>query len=591
MADSSPERRFTRIDRLPPYVFNITAELKMAARRRGEDIIDFSMGNPDGATPPHIVEKLCTVAQRPDTHGYSTSRGIPRLRRAISRWYQDRYEVDIDPESEAIVTIGSKEGLAHLMLATLDHGDTVLVPNPSYPIHIYGAVIAGAQVRSVPLVEGVDFFNELERAIRESYPKPKMMILGFPSNPTAQCVELEFFEKVVALAKRYDVLVVHDLAYADIVYDGWKAPSIMQVPGARDVAVEFFTLSKSYNMAGWRIGFMVGNKTLVNALARIKSYHDYGTFTPLQVAAIAALEGDQQCVHDIAAQYKRRRDVLVKGLHEAGWMVEMPKASMYVWAKIPEPYAAMGSLEFAKKLLQDAKVCVSPGIGFGDYGDTHVRDRTAKAYGCELLVHKNPEGVAMGINPFVHGSAKHTDIMKTEGLKQALNKYGFDAAFGGARRDEEKSRAKERIYSFRDRFHRWDPKNQRPELWHNYNGQINKGESIRVFPLSNWTELDIWQYIYLENIEIVPLYLAAERPVLERDGMLMMIDDDRIDLQPGEVIKKQMVRFRTLGCWPLTGAVESSAQTLPEIKPSAAAVSVTASCWACRSLPPLHRQF
>ncbi|MCE0801822.1 alanine transaminase [Buttiauxella sp. A2-C1_F] len=373
MADSSPKRRFSRIDRLPPYVFNITAELKMAARRRGEDIIDFSMGNPDGPTPPHIVEKLCTVAQREDTHGYSTSRGIPRLRRAISRWYKDRYDVEIDPESEAIVTIGSKEGLAHLMLATLDHGDMVLVPNPSYPIHIYGAVIAGAQVRSVPLVEGVDFFAELERAIRESYPKPKMMILGFPSNPTAQCVELEFFEKVVALAKRYDVLVVHDLAYADIVYDGWKAPSIMEVPGARDVAVEFFTLSKSYNMAGWRIGFMVGNKELVNALARIKSYHDYGTFTPLQVAAIAALEGDQQCVRDIAEQYKRRRDVLVKGLHEAGWMVECPKASMYVWAKIPEQYAQMGSLEFAKKLLQDAKVCVSPGVGFGDYGDTHVR--------------------------------------------------------------------------------------------------------------------------------------------------------------------------------------------------------------------------
>ena len=251
----------------------------MAARRRGEDIIDLSMGNPDGATPPHIVEKLVQVAQRDDTHGYSTSRGIPRLRRAISNWYKERYEVDIDPESEAIVTIGSKEGLAHLMLGTLDHGDTVLVPNPSYPIHIYGAVIAGAQVRSVPLVPGVDFFNELERAIRESIPKPKMMILGFPSNPTAQCVELDFFERVVALAKQYDVLVVHDLAYADIVYDGWKAPSIMQVPGAKDIAVEFFTLSKSYNMAGWRIGFMVGNPELVSALARIKSYHDYGTFT------------------------------------------------------------------------------------------------------------------------------------------------------------------------------------------------------------------------------------------------------------------------------------------------------------------------
>lgn len=376
MTDKSgvrPVRHFSRIDRLPPYVFNITAELKMAARRRGEDIIDFSMGNPDGATPPHIVEKLCAVAQRDDTHGYSTSRGIPRLRRAISRWYEDRYQVEIDPEDEAIVTIGSKEGLAHLMLATLDHGDTVLVPNPSYPIHIYGAVIAGAQVRSVPLIPGVDFFVELERAIRESIPKPKMIILGFPSNPTAQCVELDFFERVVALAKEHDIIVVHDLAYADIVYDGWTAPSIMQVPGAKDVAVEFFTLSKSYNMAGWRIGFMVGNKELVHALARIKSYHDYGTFTPLQVAAIAALEGDQQCVRDIAEQYRQRRNVLVKGLHEAGWMVDNPKASMYVWARIPDEYRDMGSLEFAKKLLADAKVCVSPGIGFGDYGDDYVR--------------------------------------------------------------------------------------------------------------------------------------------------------------------------------------------------------------------------
>ena len=301
MTEPVSSRRFARIERLPPYVFNITAELKMAARRRGEDIVDFSMGNPDGPTPPHIVEKLCQVAQRPDTHGYSTSKGIPRLRRAISRWYADRYDVEIDPESEAIVTIGSKEGLAHLMLATLDRGDTVLVPNPSYPIHIYGAVIAGAQIRSIPMAPGIDFFAELERGIRESIPKPKMMILGFPSNPTAQCVELDFFERVIALAKQYDVLVVHDLAYADITFDGWKAPSIMQVPGAKDIAVEFFTLSKSYNMAGWRIGFMVGNAELVNALARIKSYHDYGTFTPLQVAAIAALEGDQQCVRDIAA--------------------------------------------------------------------------------------------------------------------------------------------------------------------------------------------------------------------------------------------------------------------------------------------------
>lgn len=370
---TSGQRRFARIDRLPPYVFNITAELKMAARRRGEDIIDMSMGNPDGATPAHIVAKLTEAAQRPDTHGYSTSRGIPRLRRAISHWYRERYDVDLDPEREAIVTIGSKEGLSHLMLATLDRGDTVLVPDPSYPIHIYGAVIAGADIRSVPLIPGVDFFAELERAIRGSYPKPKMIVLGFPSNPTAQCVELDFFERVIALARKHDILVVHDLAYADIVFDGWKAPSILQVPGAKDIAVEFFTLSKSYNMAGWRIGFMAGNADLVTALARIKSYHDYGTFTPLQIAAIAALEGDQQCVREIAAQYQSRRDVLARGLNEAGWPVELPKASMYIWARIPEPYRALGSLEFAKQLLEKAKVSVSPGIGFGDFGDDYVR--------------------------------------------------------------------------------------------------------------------------------------------------------------------------------------------------------------------------
>ena len=373
MSAPSAQRRFARIDRLPPYVFNITAELRAAARRRGEDIIDMSMGNPDGATPAHIVAKLAEVAQRPDTHGYSASKGIPRLRRAISHWYAERYDVDIDPDREAIVTIGSKEGLAHLMLATLDRGDTVLVPDPSYPIHIYGAVIAGADIRSVPVAEGVDFFGELEKAIRGSYPKPKMMVLGFPSNPTAQCVELPFFERVIALAKKHEILVVHDLAYADIVYDGYKAPSIMQVKGAKDVAVEFFTLSKSYNMAGWRVGFMVGNADLVNALARIKSYHDYGSFTPVQVAAIAALEGDQQCVKDITAAYQKRRDVLVKGLREAGWPVECPKASMYIWAKIPEAYRALGSLEFSKQLLAKAKVSVSPGIGFGDHGDEHVR--------------------------------------------------------------------------------------------------------------------------------------------------------------------------------------------------------------------------
>ena len=366
-------REFARIKRLPPYVFNITAELKMAARRRGEDIIDMSMGNPDGPTPRHIVDKLVEAALRPDTHGYSVSKGIPRLRRAITTWYQRRFGVEFDPDSEAIVTIGSKEGLAHLMLATLERGDTVLVPNPSYPIHIYGAVIAGADIRSVRMTRDVDFLAELERAIRESFPKPKMMILGFPSNPTAQCVELDFFERVVGLARTHGIYVIHDLAYADITFDGYKAPSIMQVPGARDVAVEFFTMSKSYNMAGWRIGFMVGNRDLVSALARIKSYHDYGTFTPIQVASIAALEGPQDCIEEIRAQYQRRRDVLVKGLHEAGWMVEVPKASMYIWAEIPEPYRKLGSLEFAKKLLGEAKVAVSPGVGFGDYGDTHVR--------------------------------------------------------------------------------------------------------------------------------------------------------------------------------------------------------------------------
>src|SRR5262245_56415401 len=368
---------FSRIKRLPPYVFNITNELKMNARRRGEDVIDLSMGNPDGPTPRHIVDKLVEAAQRQDTHGYSVSKGIPRLRRAISTWYQRRYGVELDPDSETIVTIGSKEGLAHLMLACLERGDTVLVPNPSYPIHIYGAIIAGADIRSVRMTPGVDFFAELERAIRELTPKPKMLVMGFPSNPTAQCVDLAFFEKIIALAKQHGILVVHDLAYADIVFDsGWVnncAPSIMQVPGAREVAVEFFTMSKSYNMAGWRIGFMVGNKDLVHALARIKSYHDYGSFTPIQVASIVALEGPQGCVEEIRKNYQKRRDVMVKGLHDIGWMVEVPRASMYIWAKIPEAYAGLGSIEFTKRLLEGAKIAVAPGIGFGDYGDDHVR--------------------------------------------------------------------------------------------------------------------------------------------------------------------------------------------------------------------------
>lgn len=364
---------FPRIKRLPPYVFNITNELKMAARHRGEDIIDLSMGNPDGDTPKHIVDKMVEVAQRPGTHGYSASRGIPRLRKAISDWYKRRWDVDIDPDKEAIVTIGSKEGIAHLMLATCDRGDTVLVPNPSYPIHIYGSIIAGADVRSVRMGPGIDFFSEFERAVTETTPKPKLMILGFPSNPTAQCVDLDFFEKLVALAKKHGVYIVHDLAYADIVYDGFKAPSIMQVPGAKDVAVEFFTMSKSYNMAGWRIGFMVGNRDLVGALTRIKSYHDYGTFTPIQVGAIEALNGPQECVEEVRKEYEHRRDVMVKGLHDLGWMVEKPKASMYIWAELPEFYKSMGSVEFSKRLLEKAKVAVSPGIGFGEYGEGFVR--------------------------------------------------------------------------------------------------------------------------------------------------------------------------------------------------------------------------
>ena len=364
---------FPRIKRLPPYVFNITNELKMAARHRGEDIIDLSMGNPDGDTPKHIVDKMVEVAQRPGTHGYSASRGIPRLRKAISDWYKRRWDVDIDPDKEAIVTIGSKEGIAHLMLATCDRGDTVLVPNPSYPIHIYGSIIAGADVRSVRMGPGIDFFSEFERAVTETTPKPKLMILGFPSNPTAQCVDLDFFEKLVALAKKHGVYIVHDLAYADIVYDGFKAPSIMQVPGAKDVAVEFFTMSKRYNMAGWRIGFMVGNRELVGALTRIKSYHDYGTFTPIQVGAIEALNGPQECVEEVRKEYEHRRDVMVKGLHDLGWMVEKPKASMYIWAELPEFYKSMGSVEFSKRLLEKAKVAVSPGIGFGEYGEGFVR--------------------------------------------------------------------------------------------------------------------------------------------------------------------------------------------------------------------------
>ncbi len=345
----------------------------MAARHRGEDIIDFGMGNPDQPTPRHIVDKLIEVAQRGDTHRYSVSRGIPRLRKAICDWYRRRFDVELDQETEAIVTIGSKEGLAHLAMAIVDRGDAVLVPNPAYPIHPYGFVIAGADIRHVPCGLGIDFFAELEKAIRDSWPKPKVLLLNYPSNPTTECVDLPFFSKVISIAREHRIWVVQDIAYADLVFDGYVAPSILQVPDAKEIAVEFFTLSKSYNMPGWRIGFMVGNPTLVKALSRMKSYLDYGMFTPVQVAGIAALEGPQDCVREICEMYRRRRDVLCEGLNAAGWAVEKPRATMFVWAPIPEAYQPLGSLEFSKKLLADAKVAVSPGIGFGQYGDGFVR--------------------------------------------------------------------------------------------------------------------------------------------------------------------------------------------------------------------------
>ena len=371
---------FPRIQRLPPYVFSITNELKAAARARGEDIIDFGMGNPDQPTPQFIIDKLCEAAQRKDTHRYSMSRGVPRLRQAVCNWYRRKYDVDLDPDSEAIITIGSKEGLAHLSLAICGPGDAVLAPNPAYPIHPYGFVIAGADIRHVPMTPGTDFFAELDKALTNSWPKPKLLVCSFPSNPTTHCVDLAFFARLVAWGKEHQIWIIHDLAYAEIAFDGYTPPSILQIPGARDVAVEFYSLSKTYNMPGWRVGAMAGNRTLVAALARMKSYLDYGMFTPIQVAAIAALDGpdndlavSQTAMEDIRRTYQSRRDVLCDGLNAASWAVEKPKATMFVWAKIPEPYAHMDSLTFAKKLLADAKVAVSPGIGFGSYGDDHVR--------------------------------------------------------------------------------------------------------------------------------------------------------------------------------------------------------------------------
>ena len=367
------DSNFPRVNKLPPYVFDEIQKLKAAARKRGEDIIDFGMGNPDQSTPEEIVEKLRESVLKGPTHRYSQSKGIPRLRKAICDWYSRKYSVELDPETEAVVTMGSKEGLGHLALATLDQGDGVLVPNPSYPIHPYGFVIAGADIRHVPIGEDIDFFSELESAVTNTFPKPKMLVLNFPGNPSTECVEIDFFEKIVDFAKRNKIWVIQDLAYADICFDGYKAPSILQVDGAKDVAVEFFTLSKSYNMPGWRVGFCCGNKELLSALSRIKSYFDYGLFTPIQVAAIKALDEGDKYVDEIRDMYQSRRDVLIEGLNKAGWKVESPKATMFIWAKIPSTHKHLGSLEFSKQLLSEAQVAVSPGIGFGTYGEGYVR--------------------------------------------------------------------------------------------------------------------------------------------------------------------------------------------------------------------------
>ncbi len=364
---------FARIKRLPPYVFSIVTNMKIAARQRGEDIIDLGMGNPDMPTPKHIVDKMIEATKNPRNHHYSASRGITKLRHAISAWYKRRYNVDIDPETEAIVTIGAKEGLSHLALAIVSPGDVALSPSPTYPIHPYSVIIAGGEVRSIPLRKDSDFFEDMISAYKQTLPRPKLLIISFPHNPTTAVVDLDFFKKVVEFAKENNLIVIHDIAYADIVFDGYKAPSLLEAPGAKDVGVEFFSLSKSYSMAGWRVGFCVGNKNIVYALTRIKSYLDYGMFQPIQIASIIALNGQQDCVSEITGIYKSRRDALVDGLKRVGWNIEKPKATMFVWAEIPEKYKKMGSIEFAKFILKEAKVAVSPGIGFGEYGDDFVR--------------------------------------------------------------------------------------------------------------------------------------------------------------------------------------------------------------------------
>ncbi len=364
---------FPRINRLPPYVFGIVNDLKYQARRRGEDIIDFGMGNPDMPTPKHIIDKLCEAARKAPNHRYSLSKGIYKLRLAITDWYKRNFDVDLDPETEAIATIGSKEGISHLALAIVGPGDSVMVPTPTYPIHTYAFILANGDVIQVPMGKDEDFFANLLDTFKRNWPRPKALIINFPHNPTTAVVEIEFFQKVVDFAREHDVIVIHDFAYADLVFDGYQAPSFLQVPGAKEVGVEFFTLSKSYNMPGWRVGFVVGNKELINALARVKSYQDYGMFQPIQIAGIIALNGPRDCVEEIRKTYMKRRNVLCKGLNRIGWNIEPPKATMFVWAEIPDQFKKMGSLEFSKMLLDKAKVAVSPGMGFGEGGDHFVR--------------------------------------------------------------------------------------------------------------------------------------------------------------------------------------------------------------------------
>jgi alanine-synthesizing transaminase len=366
-------KTFARLDRLPPYVFATVNQIKMEARHAGKDIIDLGMGNPDLGTPQHIVDKLTEAAQKSQNHRYSASMGITKLRMAISSWYKRRYDVDIDPDTEAIATIGAKEGISHLILVTIRPGDVVFTPNPTYPIHPYSAIISGGDVRGIPVGPGNDFFDNLMQATRQTWPRPKVLIISYPHNPTTEVVDIEFFENIVDYAKEHDIMIVHDFAYADLAFDGYEPPSFLQVKGAKDVGVEFFSLSKSYSMPGWRVGFCVGNKEIVGALGRIKSYLDYGIFQPIQIASIIALNGPQECVKEICGTYKTRRDALISGLQRVGWEIESPKATMFVWGKIPDKYIEMGSVDFAKMLINEAGVAVAPGLGFGEYGDEYVR--------------------------------------------------------------------------------------------------------------------------------------------------------------------------------------------------------------------------